>query len=148
MLSAVPVARLLKGVAAALRTHVEPHVTDRFAQMQLRAIDELLRNLAGRVEWSLTELNAEIDEADDLLEKLVAAGWPDWTTAGSVPRPRPFTLAQEALLYRTSVLVRLADAMTWAQNQSSSETVRSVVTEFLRAANDRERGRLTSGMYS
>ena len=72
MLSSVEVSRLLEGVAAALRTHVAPHVDDRFAQMQLRAIDELLRNLAGRVEWSLPELEAELDELEGLLAELRA----------------------------------------------------------------------------
>ena len=85
MLSAVEVARLLEGVAAALRTHVEPHVDDRFARMQLRAIDELLRNLADRVEWSLAELQAELAGMEELLARLREAGWPGHVAAAETP---------------------------------------------------------------
>jgi hypothetical protein len=146
MLSAVPVSRLIEGIAASLRTHVDPHVTDPFAQMQLRAIDELLRNLAGRVEWSLTELNAEIVELELLFGKLLAAGWPDEPPAGAAPA-RPFTSADEALSYRLALLSRLTDAIAWAQRHGSDD-VCAMVTEVVRARNNRERGQLESGMYS
>jgi hypothetical protein len=142
MLSAVELSRLLEGVAAALRTHVEPHVDDRFAQMQLRAIDELLRNLAGRVEWSLAELRTELDEMEDLLAGLRAAGWP-----GDVAGPRsPAATTDDALARRLVLLGGLSDATRWAQQEGPDEA-RALVTAYLRETNNRERGRLQSGMY-
>ncbi|MFT5132537.1 MAG: hypothetical protein ACI9SC_001003, partial [Gammaproteobacteria bacterium] len=74
MLSSVPLKRLLEGITESLRTHVQPHVKDKFALMQLRAIDELLRNLAGRVEWSLSELKQEIEADEELLVRLATCG--------------------------------------------------------------------------
>ncbi len=142
MLSAVEVSRLLEGVAAALRTHVEPHVDDRFAHMQLRAIDELLRNLAGRVEWSLTELQAEVAAIEELLGELGAAGWP----GGSGGSGAPLATADEALARRSTLLGDLSDATRWAQEEGS-EQARALMTAYLRETNDRERGRLQSGMY-
>src|ERR1700730_16839564 len=129
MLSAIPVSRLIEGIAASLETHVEPHVTDRFAQMQLRAIGELLRNLAGRVEWSLAELSAEVDEMDRLLQKLVAAGLPNARPGGFAPA-RPFISADYALSYRAALLTRMVDAIAWAQ-QSRTHDVETVITECL-----------------
>jgi hypothetical protein len=144
VLSAVEVSRLLEGVAAALRTHVAPHVDDRFAQMQLRAIDELLRNLAGRVEWSLPELEAELDELEGLLAELRAAGWTE--EAAGDDHHRPAGSVPGALAHRAALLARLTAAAAWAQ-QSDSDAARALVTARLRSANDRERGRLQSGMY-
>ena len=143
MLSPVEVSRLLEGVAAALRTHVEPHVDDRFARMQLRATGELLRNLAGRVEWSLPELQAELAEMEQVLTELRAAGWPGDSAAG----PSPAGTTEEALARRVALLEALSDAIRWTQD-GESEEARAVIARFLRAANDRERGRLQSGMYS
>jgi hypothetical protein len=142
MLSAVELSRLLEGVATALRAHVEPHVDDRFARMQLRAIDELLRNVAGRVEWSLPELQEEVAEMAELLDALRAAGWPGGRAGPAVP---PAT-ADEALTRRITLLGDLSDATRWAQEEGSEEA-RALVTAYLRETNDRERGRLQSGMY-
>jgi hypothetical protein len=143
MLSAVEVSRLLVGVAAALRTDVEPHVSDRFARMQLRAIDELLRNLAGRVEWSLTELQAELEEMERVLRELHEAGWPG---EGRATGPRPAT-TDDALERRVVLLGELTTATRWAQDEGTEEA-RALLTDFLRATNDGERRRLQSGMYS
>jgi hypothetical protein len=137
---------LLEGVAAALRTHVEPHVTDRFAQMQLRAIDELLRNLAGRTEWSLPELNAEIEDGERLLRELASAGGPGATT-DSGQGAGPFPSAEEALSYRGSLLTRLAEGVAWAQSEGPPEA-RAAASEYLRAYNTLDRKQLKSGMYS
>ena len=141
MLSAVEVARLLEGVAAALRTHVEPHVDDRFARMQLRASDELLRNLAGRVEWSLPELRVELEGMEELLTGLRVAGWPGDVAAAATP-----ATTDEALARRLALLGELSDATRWAQHEGSPES-RALVTAYLRETNDRERRRLQSGMY-
>ena len=141
MLSTVPVPRLLEGVAAALRTHVEPHVTDRFAQMQLRAIDELLRNLAERVDWSPLEVTQEIDDIERLLGALTQAGWtaPDRPGADTERR-------------REDALAELSQALTWIERLPSESEhaapARSAAMELLRASNARERARLQSGMYS
>jgi hypothetical protein len=142
MLSAVEVARLLEGVAAALRTHVEPHVEDRFARMQLRAIDELLRNLADRVEWSLAELQAELEGMEELLARLRDAGWPGDGAAAETPA----ATTEEALARRLVLLGRLSEATRWAQQEGSQE-LRALVSSYLRETNDRERRRLQSGMY-
>ena len=141
MLSAVEVARLLEGVAAALRTHVEPHVDDRFALMQLRASDELLRNLAGRVEWSLPELKAEVEGMEGLLAELREAGWPGDTAAAGPP-----ATTEESLARRLVLLGELSDATRWAQQEGSNES-RALTSAYLREMNDRERRRLQSGMY-
>ena len=143
MLSAVEVSRLLEGVAAALRADVEPHVSDRFARMQLRAIDELLRNLAGRVEWSLAELQAELEEMERVLSRLHEGGWPG---EGRATRPRPAT-TDDALERRVVLLGELTAATHWAQDQGTGEA-RALLTDFLRTTNDGERRRLQSGMYS
>ena len=142
MLSAVDVARLLEGVAASLRTHVEPHVDDRFALMQLRAIDELLRNLAGRVEWSLAELLAELEGMEELLARLREAGWPGDVAAAETPA----ATTEEALARRLVLLGGLSEATRWAQEEGSEEP-RALVSAYLRETNDRERRRLQSGMY-
>ena len=141
MLSAVEVARLLEGVATALRTHVEPHVDDRFARMQLRASDELLRNLAGRVEWSLPELQAEVEGMEGLLAELREAGWLGDTAAAGPP-----ATTEEALGRRLVLLGELSDATRWAQQEGSDES-RALASAYLRERNDRERRRLQSGMY-
>lgn len=150
MLSSVPVARLLEGVAAALREHVEPNVTDRFAQTQLRAIDELLRNLAGRVEWSLTELSREVADIERLLDALREVGLPaedDYARRPGESAPlRSVDAASEA---RAALLVSVTRAINWVQDVApASGATRSVVADYLRAANERERTRLKSGMYS
>lgn len=146
MLTEVPLPRLLAGIASALRTHVEPNVDDEFARMQLRAIDEALRNLSGRVEWSMAELTADIEEREAVLGRLGGAGW----TGGPSERPAAgpaFTSPEEALEYRTSLIPRVAHALIWAQAEGP-QAARAIATEFLRAANDRERELLESGMYA
>jgi hypothetical protein len=149
MLTSVPVARLLEGVAAALREHVEPNVTDRFAQTQLRAIDELLRNLAGRVEWSLAELSREVADIERLLDALREVGLPaedDYARPGESAPLRSVDAASEA---RAALLVSVTRAINWVQDVApASGATRSVVADYLRAANERERTRLKSGMYS
>ena len=141
MLSEVPLPRLLEGMAATLRSDVAPAVGDEFALMQLRAIEEVLRNLAVRVDWATAELDEEITGQLALLDLLSAAGWP-----GEPPPPRSFATAEEAIAYRARLLPLLADALEWAQSQGEAE--KRMATEHLRAVNKRERARLKSGMYS
>jgi hypothetical protein len=149
MLSSVPVARLLEGVAAALREHVEPHVTDRFAQMQLRAIDELLRNLAGRVEWSLAELSREVADIERLLDTLKEVGLPAEDDDARLGKSAPLSSVDAASEARAALLVSVTRAINWVQDVApASGATRSVVTDYLRAANERERTQLKSGMYS
>lgn len=127
MLSDVPLARLLEGMAAALHEHVEPALDDEFALMQVRAAGELLRNMAGRTEWSVQERADETAGRAALVERLVRAGWP-----GEAGGPG----AAEA---------SLTDALIWAQG--AGEGARRIATEYLRARNESERKRLKSGMY-
>jgi hypothetical protein len=154
MLSSVPASRLLEGVAASLRTHVEPQVSDRFARMQLRAIDELLRNLAGRVEWSVADVSRETTEIEDLLTRLEQHGWDDERGGESPAREGAsddsVTSPQEALKQRAEALAALRRALNWAQEMRSPErdAARTAAAEFLRTENDRERSQLKSGMYS
>jgi hypothetical protein len=149
MLSSVPASRLLEGVAASLRTHVEPQVSDRFARMQLRAIDELLRNLAGRVEWSVADVSCETRDIEDLLTRLEQHGWEDERGRGSSP-DEAVTSPQEALKQRAEALAALRGALNWTQETRSPEgdAARAAAVEFLRAENDGERSQLKSGMYS
>jgi hypothetical protein len=150
MLSPVPASRLLEGVAASLRTHVEPQVSDRFARMQLRAIDELLRNLAERVEWSVAAVTQETAEIADLLSQLEQHGW-SGERDGAKPDPAgAVQLPQEALKQRAEALTALRRALNWTQEIPSAEgeAARAAAVEFLRTENDRERSQLKSGMYS
>jgi hypothetical protein len=141
MLSTVPVPRLLEGVAEALRADVAPHVQDRFALMQLRAIEELLLNLAGRVAWDPAEVAAEADGLDGVLALLRAAGW-----EGAAPGPG------DAAARRAEGLAALRGALVWLAGREDAEgavaAAREATTAFLRAGNDRERARLRSGMYA
>ena len=155
MLSAVPVLRLLDGVAAALRTHVWPHVTDPFALMQLRAIDEVLRNLAERVDWSLAEVAEETDEIERMLARLRQAGWTGDRAPGgapSGPRAEWEPSGAEALQRRSEALFSLREALTWVEQlparDETAVAARSAAVEFLRSAVARERARLESGMYA
>jgi hypothetical protein len=149
MLSSVPASRLLEGVAASLRTHVEPQVSDRFARMQLRAIDELLRNLAGRVEWSVADVSRETRDIEDLLTRLEQQGWEDERGPGP-SRDEAVTSPHEALKQRAEALAALRRALNWTQEMRSPEgdAARAAAVEFLRAENDGERSQLKSGMYS
>jgi hypothetical protein len=127
MLSDVPLARLLEGMAAALREHVEPALDDEFGLMQVRAAGELLRNLAGRTEWSVRERADESADRAALVERLARVGWPA-EIGGSG--------AAEA---------SLTEALSWAQG--AGDGARRIATEYLRAHNESERQRLKSGMY-
>jgi hypothetical protein len=141
MLSTVPVQRLLEGIAAALQTYVEPAVEDRFARMQLQAIDEILRNVAGRVEWRREEVESEIAEAERLLAGLREAGW-------QVDAPPPDTDLEE---HRRQTLAVLGEALEWIQSRPAGETgsaVHEAVVAYLQREVGRERDRLKSGMYS
>jgi hypothetical protein len=146
MLSAVPVQRILEGIAESLRNHVQPHVKDKFSLMQLRAIDELLRNLAGRLEWSLSELKQEIKADEELLAQLITCGWDDDKAHPQSLKSELHT-GEEALEYRALLLTRIADAMIWIQTKASPEA-QMIAVEYLRETNDRERKKLKSGMYS
>ncbi len=146
MLSSVPLKRLLEGITESLRTHVQPHVKDKFALMQLRAIDELLRNLAGRVEWSLSELKQDIEADEELLVRLATCGWDDGKEI-SLTLQSEIRTGEEALEYRALLLTRIADAMIWIQTKASPEA-QMIAVDYLREANYRERKKLKSGMYS
>jgi hypothetical protein len=149
MLSSVPLPRLLEGIAASLRTNVAPHVDDRFATMQLRAIDELLRNLAGRVEWKLEDVTAEVVELETLLATLAQAGWPDDPPAA--PTPAVPISVEAALTRREAALARLRDGIAWVLAQppgdARTDEARAATVAYLRAGNVREREQLQSGMY-
>ena len=114
--------------------------------MQLRAIDELLRNLAGRVEWSLSELKQEIEADEELLVRLATCGWDDGKEI-SLTLQSEIRTGEEALEYRALLLTRIADAMIWIQTKASPEA-QMIALDYLREANDRERKKLKSGMYS
>ena len=155
VLSAVPVQRLLDGVAAALRTDVRPHITDPFALMQLRAIDEVLINLAERVDWSLADVAEETDEIERMLARLRKAGWLGDRVPGDAPsRPQAESVAPSAdtLQRRSEALFSLRDALIWLEQlpvrDETAVAARSAAVEFLRTATARERGRLKSGMYT
>jgi hypothetical protein len=147
------VPRLLEGVAAALATYVEPHVDDRFARMQLRAIDELLRNLAERVDWSAVEIGQEADDIERVLAAFESAGWRGDGVAPPAGQPAGAS-AEEAASRRAGALAALRQALAWVEAgpaKSGSEAVvaaRSDAIELLREDNARERARLKSGMYS
>jgi hypothetical protein len=142
MLSEVPLPRLLEGIASALQKDVEPGVADEFARMQLRAIGEVLRNLADRVEWSAAELGDEIADRLAFLERLAATG----ATVGPPAGGPPFATNGAALEYRALLLRRVAEALEWAE--SAGDDARRIAADYLREANRRERTRLKSGMYS
>jgi hypothetical protein len=155
VLSQVPVPRLLEGVAAALETYVEPHVDDRFARMQLRAIDELLRNLAERVDWSAVEIGQEADDIERVLAAFESAGWRgDGDHVAPAAGQPAGASAEEAASRRSGALAALRQALAWVEAgpaKSGSEAVvaaRSDAIELLREDNARERARLKSGMYS
>ncbi len=65
----------------------------------------------------------------------------------SAAGPSPAGTTEEALARRVALLEALSDAIRWTQD-GESEEARAVIARFLRSANDRERGRLKSGMYS
>ena len=67
------------------------------------AAGELLRNVAGRTEWSLREREDEAAGRAALLERMVGAGWP-----GEVGGPG----APDA---------SLTDALVWAQGELAIE---------------------------
>lgn len=155
MLSDVPVVRLLDGVAASLRTYVLPHVTDPFALMQLRAIDEVLSNLAERVDWSYEEVNEETDGIEALLALLRQAGWsgsplPSDTQAGS--QVGSASSGAVALHRRSEALHSLRDALTWVEQSTPRDAtavaVRPEAVDCLRTAIARERALLRSGMFA
>ena len=147
MLSSVPLPRLLEGVAASLREHVAPHVDDRFATMQLRAIDELLRNLALRTDWRLDDVAADVAELDALLAVLASAGA---LTDGQAADPPPGTV-EEALTRRIAELGEARDGLARLTRQDADRpevaAARDAVAGGLRAANERERALLQTGMY-
>ncbi|QEC47775.1 hypothetical protein FSW04_09455 [Baekduia soli] len=146
MLSTVPVQRLLEGVAEALHADVAPHVDDRFALMQLRAIEELLVNLAGRVAWEPAEVAAEADGLGDVLAALRAAGWAGPAAPGATAPPA------DAAARRADGLAALREALAWLaareEDGGAVAAAREAATAFLREGNDRERARLRSGMYA
>lgn len=152
MLSAVPVARLLDGVAAALQTHVQPHVTDRFALMQLRAIDEVLRNLAERVDSSMPEVTQETDEIQRILEALRQAGWSGEAATGGGSQAESGPAGAAELHRRSQALFALREALNWVEQlavrDETANAARHTAIESLRAAIARERALLKSGMYA
>lgn len=147
MLSTVPVPRLLDGIADSLRANVAPFVDDKFALMQLRAVDELLRNLAQRVDWDPTAVVLEAEDWRGLLSVFARAGWP-----GQVPSPalqlKPTAAAIE---YRHDVLTLVRGAMDWlvASGARTSERAAALAAfkSMARRTNTAERERLKSGMY-
>jgi len=150
MFSHVPLPRLLEGVAASLRLNVAPHVDDQFAAMQIRAIDELLRNLALCTEWRMADVTEELASVEALLLTLSAAGW-----CGSSPdqiESPPLASVAAALERRAVVLEQLRLAIAWALTQEADDPnmahARMEIVAYMRAENTRERARLKSGMYA
>jgi hypothetical protein len=132
-------------------------VDDRFARMQLRAIDELLRNLAERVDWSVVEIAQETEDIERVLATFEAAGWTDEAGPRSADPASDQPGAQStemAAARRAEALAGLRQALAWLEARpadSGSEAVvaaRSNAIQLLRADNARERERLKSGMYS
>jgi hypothetical protein len=74
--------RLLEGIASALREAVMPEISDPYARAQVEAAAGLLDNLAPRIGWQASLIEAEVDRIVVLLERATAiAGTADLPTA-------------------------------------------------------------------
>jgi aminoglycoside phosphotransferase (APT) family kinase protein len=96
------VGRLLAGAAEVLEKEVAAQVGDTFARQQVRAISEILVNLAERVDWTDEVLS---EERDELLRLLAALG----AEAGAAAEGEPEAGRRGAL---DEVVVALADLPT------------------------------------
>lgn len=149
MLTNIPPAKLLEGVADSLQAEVAPRLDDEFARMQLRAIDELLRNLAPRIGWIDAELGSDVAGIERLLAALEEEGMPAATATGDDGRER----APDPAARRLHLLGRLEEAIAWAYDEGhgsdrSRAAARARLAEQLEGAAESERGRLRSGLYS
>ena len=123
--------------------------------MQLRAIDEVLGNLAGRVGWSSEDVNQEADGIDALLALFRQAGWsgsplPSDTQAGS--EVGSASSGAVALHRRSEALHSLREALTWVEQSTPRDAavvaLRSEAVDCMRTAIARERALLRSGMFA
>lgn len=77
----IPLARLIDGIIATMRSDVIPNVADSYSRGQAVAVIDLLNNIAPRVEWSHAALVGRIAGKRRLLDE-VAALVPELPVAG------------------------------------------------------------------
>jgi hypothetical protein len=88
---------LLVGAAEGMERSVLPFLDDEFAVMQIRALCELLLNLATRVDWSSEEYRKEADELAAILAATGEGESPDGADGGSTDRVELLDRACNAL---------------------------------------------------
>jgi hypothetical protein len=147
MLPQNSVERILQGVAKAIDETVVPHLNDRFAAMQAKAMVELLRNVSVRVEWRCSSLIEENRQISDLLTVLERAGWqpaadPDVNTAAV-----PGTPGEE----QRRLLTRLAAGIQWLEGQTSTaptvQEAREALRSFLLSTFEADGAMMRTGMF-
>lgn len=68
----IPLARLIDGIIATMRSDVIPNVADSYARGQAVGVIDLLNNIASRVEWSHAPLARVVAEKRALLADIAA----------------------------------------------------------------------------
>ena len=68
----IPLARLIDGIIATMRTDVIPNVADSYARGQAVGVIDLLNNIAPRVEWSHAPLARLVADKRALLSDVAA----------------------------------------------------------------------------
>lgn len=141
MLTQNSIRRLLTGAADALSEDVAPAVDDQFALMQLRAVRELLLNLADRVDWRVDEIRADIQDIEELMTILRAAGSPDADTGG---RASPMEERDRLLASASRAIAWLADR---SEQANDAARYRQAVEDILQRQAVDQAARLRSTMY-
>lgn len=115
----IPLARLIEGIIATMRSEVIPHVADSYARGQAVGVIDLLNNIAPRVEWAQAPLARLVEEKQELLAaiaRLVPELGP--LPAGRLPEPHT---AEELLALKASLDAALGDAiaMIWPRRHEA-----------------------------
>ena len=69
-MNTIPLARLIEGIVATLRTDVIPNVKDAYARGQAVGVIDLLNNLAPRIDWAPERLEASVAAKRALLGEI------------------------------------------------------------------------------
>lgn len=127
------VGRLLAGAAEALENEVAARVDDTFARQQVRAVAEILLNLAERVDWTEAVLS---EDRDELLRLLGTLEEPGGAEAGE----------GDPAAARREALDRVVEALADRQGGLPAERVEPT-EELLREQAIARARRLRSTMY-